>query len=125
MHAGRLYVTLFAGFPYLAGAGRVVSLSSSEAETSARIEAVDLNAPIDVAFDADDRMLVLEHGTYNPSASWNPLSGRLLRINRKTGERQVLVDGLTRPVGLLSLDGGQLVVSQLDGKLVFLKPNQP
>jgi hypothetical protein len=124
-HDGRLYVTLFAGFPYLPGAGRVVSLSASEPETSARIEAVDLNAPIDVAFDGDGRMLVLEHGTYNPSTNWDLASGRLLRIDRTTGERQVVVEGLTRPVGILLLDGGQVVLSQLDGKLVFLKPKPP
>jgi hypothetical protein len=124
-HDGRLYITLFTGFPYVAGAGRVVSLSATTPEPSARIEAVRLNAPIDVAFDSDGRMLVLEHGTFEPSATWVPASGRLLRINRATGERQSLVDGLDRPVGLLLLDHGQMAVSGLHGELMFLKPKQP
>jgi hypothetical protein len=120
-HDGRLYISLFAGFPFIAGAGRVVSLSSSQPETSAKIEADGLNAPVDIAFDAEGQMLVLEHGTYDPSSTWVVGSGRLLRIDRKTGERQVLLSGLTRPVGLLVLSDAELVVSQLDGTLIFLK----
>jgi hypothetical protein len=119
-HDGRLYITLFTGFPYVAGAGRVVSLSATIPEASARIEAVGLNAPIDVAFDSDGQMLVLEHGTFDPSATWVPMSGRLLRINRMTGERQPLLDRLNRPVGLLLLDNGQMV-SGLNGELIFLR----
>ena len=48
---GRIYVSLFAGFPYIAGSGRVVSLPEAEGSAPARIEAGDLNAPVDVAFD--------------------------------------------------------------------------
>lgn len=118
---GRLYVSLFAGFPYLAGAGRVVSLPSAGEATSAQIEAVDLNAPVDVAFDAGGRMLVLEHGTYDSSGAWVNGSGRLLRIDHASGTPQVLLGGLTRPTAILVFDARQIVVSQLDGSLIFLK----
>ena len=70
-------------------------------------------------------MLVLEHGTYDPSASWVAGSGRLTRIDRKTGERQVLLGGLTRPVGLLVLSDTELVVSELGGRLIWLKREAP
>ena len=121
-HNGRLFVTLFAGFPYVAGSGRVVSLSGGEPEKSAQIEAVDLNCPIDVAFDTSGRMLVLEHGTFNAKTGWNPETGRLLRIDHATGKRETLVDHLMRPVGMLLLEGGRIAISELDGKLILLKP---
>lgn len=120
-HDGRLYVSLFAGFPYLAGAGRVVSLPSVGEATSARIEAVNLNAPLDVAFDADGRMLVLEHGAFDKSGAWIKGSGRLLLIDHASATPQVILGGLTRPAGMLVFDARQIVVSQLDGTLIFLK----
>jgi hypothetical protein len=120
---GRLYVSLFAGFPYIAGSGRVVSLPDAEASASARIEAAGLNAPVDVAFDLQGNMLVLEHGTYNQSGGWASESGRVISIDLVSGERRVLVEGLTRPVGLLVFDADQIIVSQLDGSLIFLKRN--
>ena len=122
---GRIYLSLFAGFPYIAGSGRVVSLPAAEEAPSARIEARDLNAPVDVAFDPNGRLLVLEHGAYDQSAGWASGSGRLLSIELASGERHVLVDGLTRPVGLLVFDADQIVVSQLDGSLIFLKRKAP
>ena len=124
-HDDRLYVSLFGGFPFIAGAGKVVSLAENEDTPSAKIEAEGLNAPTDLAFDSGGGMLVLEHGTYDASASWIAGSGRLIRIDRKTGGRQVLLSGLTRPVGLLVFSDTELVVSQLDGLLVFLKRKAP
>lgn len=122
---GRIYVSLFAGFPYIAGSGLVVSLPDAEDAASARIEARDLNAPVDVAFDPGGRLLVLEHGAYAQSAGWSSGSGRLLSIELGSGERDVIVDGLTRPVGLLVFGADQIVVSQLDGSLIFLKRKAP
>jgi sugar lactone lactonase YvrE len=122
---GRIYLSLFAGFPYIAGSGRVVSLPAAEEAQSARIEALDLNAPVDVAFDPNGRLLVLEHGAYDQAAGWAPGSGRLLAIELASGDRQVLVDGLTQPVGVLVFDANQIVVSQLDGNLIFLKGKAP
>jgi hypothetical protein len=122
---GRIYLSLFAGFPYIAGSGRIVSLPAAEEATSARIEALDLNMPVDVAFDPNGRLLVLEHGAYDQSAGWAPGSGRLLAIELASGERHVLVEGLTQPVGVLVFDANQIVVSQLDGNLIFLRRKAP
>jgi hypothetical protein len=122
---GRIYVSLFAGFPYIAGSGRVVSLPYAEEVRSARIEARDLNAPVDVAFDSLGHLLVLEHGAYDQSAGWGSGSGRLLSIEPTSGERHVIVDGLTRPVGLLVFDADEIVISQLNGSLIFLKRKAP
>jgi len=120
---GRLYVSLFGGFPFLAGSGRVVSLPEAGIAESARVEAVDLNAPVDVVFDPNGDMLVLEHGLFDPSSAWVSGSGRLLRIKPSTGAREVILDGLTRPVAVLIWDDRQLIVSELGGSLYFLTRN--
>src|SRR6185503_13163119 len=69
VHDGRLYVSLFGGFPFLPGSGRVVSLPDKGAPATARIEATDLNAPCDVAFEGF-HMLVLEHGEFEQAGGW-------------------------------------------------------
>jgi hypothetical protein len=124
-HGGRLYVSLFGGFPFVAGSGRIVSLPQAGQASNAHIEAVGINAPVDVVFDAKGEMLVLEHGTFDQSGGWASGSGTLLELDLVSGKRLVLLDGLTRPVDVLPLDNGSIVVSQLDGKLVFLKQAGP
>jgi hypothetical protein len=121
-HGGRLYVSLFGGFPFLAGSGRIVSLPEAGVAPSAQVEAGDLNAPVDVAFDGSGDMLVVEHGTFDQAGGWAPGSGRLLRIS-SAGARQSILDGLTRPVSVLVWDDRHLVVSELGGSLYFLTRN--
>ena len=120
-HGGRLYVSLLGGFPFVAGSGRIVSLPEAGTPSAARIEAVDLNAPVDIAFNSRGEMLVLEHGTFDQLGKWNPGSGRLVVINPTTNRRSVILAELTRPVAVLPFDDANIVVSQLDGTLVFLK----
>jgi sugar lactone lactonase YvrE len=119
-HGGRLHVSLFGGFPFLASSGRIVSLPEAGAATTARIEAADLNAPVDVVFDDEGGMLVLEHGLFEPSGIWVAGSGRLLAIAPSTGARRVLLDDLTRPVSVLVWDERTLIVSDLGGNLSIL-----
>ncbi|WP_373414354.1 ScyD/ScyE family protein [Ensifer aridi] len=116
---GRLYITLFGGFPFLPGAGKVVSVPAAGGPSAPRLEAEELNAPVAVAFDHNGAMLVLEHGTYDQSHGFAKGSGRLLRFGE--GDREVILDGLTRPVSVLVWDGRQLVVSDLGGSLHFLR----
>jgi hypothetical protein len=120
VRGGLLYVSLFGGFPFLSGSGRIVSLPDSLTATAARIEAGNLNAPVDVAFEGPHGMLVLEHGVFTQATGWTTGSGRLLRIDLQTGKRDVLLDGLTRPVSVLVFDPRQIVVSDLEGNLHFL-----
>jgi signal peptidase I len=117
---GRLYITLFGGFPYLKGAGKVVSVPEAGGQSKPRIEAEGLNAPVAVAFDREGAMLVLEHGIYEQKQGFAKGSGRLLQFGEK-GERKVILDGLTRPVSVLVWDGRQLVISDLGGNLHFLR----
>jgi hypothetical protein len=118
---GRLYVSLFGGFPFMTGAGRVVSLPEVAGAPTARIEAVGLNAPVRVAFDQSGNLLVLEHGTYEQSTGFASGSGRLLSIDLTSSRRQVLLDGLTRPAGLEVLTEDEIIIAQLDGTLIVLK----
>ncbi len=123
-HDGRIYVSLFAGFPFLSGAGKIISIPQSGEAPTARVEREGLNAPVDVGFDADGRMLVLEHGTYDQAVGFAPGSGRLISIDAGKSPELVL-GGLTRPVSLAVLGQGSIVVCGLDGTVVFVAPSGP
>jgi hypothetical protein len=116
---GRLYVALFGGFPFLAGAGRVVSVATT-GDPAPRVEADRLNAPVALAFDFDGSLLVLEHGTYDQSIGFVEGSGRLLAVDRAGTISHVLLDRLTRPADVLVWAPGEYVVSDLGGHLHFL-----
>jgi hypothetical protein len=115
---GRLYVSLFGGFPYVAGGGAVVSIAA--AGGGQRTEADKLETPVGVAFDGLGRMVVLEHGRFDQASGFVPGSGRLIRIDPRSGVRETLVGGLTRPAAVLALDGTHFVISELGGALVYL-----
>lgn len=118
-HDGRLFVSLFGGFPYVESGGAIVSLGKAGGDAAARLEVDGLNAPVGVAFDRDGRLLVLEHGRFDMAAGFVPGSGRLLAVDA-AGTRTVLVEGLTRPSALLVLTDGRIVVAELGGALIFL-----
>ncbi|MDL2409865.1 ScyD/ScyE family protein [Rhizobium calliandrae] len=117
---GRLYVALFGGFPFLAGGGKVVSLQEADDAPKPQPEVEGLNAPVGVAFDSDGGMLVLEHGTFDQKEGFQKGSGRLLKLDKATGDRKIILDGLTRPVSVLVWDERRIVVSELGGNLYFL-----
>jgi len=117
----RVYVALFGGFPYIAGGGVVVSLPKSAPAPRARREVVGLEAPVDIAFADDGRLLVLEMGRYDLAAGFVAGSGRLQAIELATGERQVLLQGLGLPVTVEPLAVG-FAVAQMAGGVVHLRP---
>jgi hypothetical protein len=117
---GKLHVSLFGGFPYIVGGGALVSLDKSKANTEARLEVGGLDTPVGLAFDNDGRILILQHGRFDQATGFVPGSGLLLSVDLGTGDRKVLASGLTRPVSVLVLDDGKVVITQLDGALIFL-----
>lgn len=121
--ADRVYVALFGGFPYIAGGGLVVSLSKAAPAPRARREVVGLEAPVDIAFADDGRLLVLELGRYDLAAGFVAGTGRLQAIDLATGERQVLLHGLGLPVTVEPLADG-FAVAQLVGGVVRLRPRR-
>jgi hypothetical protein len=120
-HGDRIYVSLFGGFPFIAGSGQIISLPEDDNSPPMRIEAAHFNAPVDVTFDTSGHMMVLEHGIYEEAAGFLPGSGRLLQVDLVTGRAEPIAEGLTRPVAVLALDENTIVVSALDGTLTFLK----
>ncbi|MBB4187722.1 hypothetical protein GGE07_004391 [Sinorhizobium terangae] len=117
---GRIHVALFGGFPFLDGAGKVVSAPETGGAASPRVDIEGLNAPVAIAFETDGGMLVLEHGRYEQKEGFLKGSGRLLKLDKTTGTRQTVLEGLTRPVAVLVWDERRLVVSELAGNLHFL-----
>jgi hypothetical protein len=115
----RLHVSLFGGFPFAEGTGRIVSMTLSGSDPKTEIS--ELNCPVDMAV-AGDRILVLEHGLFDQATGFKPGSGRLVAVDRKGGERSVVIDGLTRPVSFLLRENGEIVISELGDTLHFLKP---
>ncbi|WP_040678331.1 ScyD/ScyE family protein [Rhizobium mesoamericanum] len=120
LYGGRLYIALFGGFPFLAGAGRIVSIPEAGDQATPEIDVEALNAPLDIAFESSGEMLVLEHGTYDQKDGFRNESGRLLKFNKMMREPKVILEGLTRPVSVLVWDEQRIVVSALDGNLYIL-----
>jgi hypothetical protein len=120
LREGRLFIALFGGFPFLAGTGKIVSIPKAGGVQMPRLDVEGLNAPVSIAVDGNGDMLVLEHGTFDQKDGFRKGSGRLLQLEKMTGRRTVILDGLTRPVSVLVWDERRLVVSELDGNLHFL-----
>ena len=117
----RLYVSLFGGFPFISGAGRVVSIPKTGGEL--QIDASGLDAPVDIAWN-DGTLLILEHGTYDQSGGFVEGSGRLSAFDDMHGSTSILLDGLTRPSSVLLWDDDEIVISDLGGHLYFLTADE-
>jgi hypothetical protein len=116
----RVYVALFGGFPYIEGGGVVVSLPLEGRERQARREVGGLDTPIDLAFTADGRLLVLEMGIFDMDKGFRPGTGTLSAIDLATGAAELLLSGLGLPVTVLPLPGGGALVAQMAGGIVRL-----
>jgi hypothetical protein len=121
LRGDHLFVSLFSGFPYLDGGGRVVSLGKSGGDAEARTEIDGLNSPVDLGF-RDGRLLVLEHGRYLQGEGFLPGTGRLIGVDLETNGSEVLVDALTRPASFVVRENGGLIIAALDGTLTFVTP---
>ena len=121
---GRLFVSLFSGFPYLEAGGAVVSFNADSPTQAIRLEVGQMNMPVDIAFDGAGRLLVVEHGRFSQDTGFESGTGRLLEIDLETGERRDVVTGLTRPVSVLIRASGEIVVTGLDGSLVTVSPEK-
>jgi hypothetical protein len=119
---GRLYVSLFGGFPYIAGGGALVSLDKSGANTAAHLEIGGLDTPVGIAFESTGQILILQHGSFDQAKGFLPGSGLLISVDLRTGDREVVASGLNRPVSVVALDEGKIAISELDGALIFATP---
>lgn len=121
---GRVYVALFGGFPYVARGGVVVSLPAEGTAAGARREVADLDSPIDLAFAADGRLLVLEMGVFDLERGFLPGSGKLTAVDLASGASEVLASGLGLPVTVAPLPGGGALVAQMAGGILRVTRRQ-
>ena len=117
----RVYTALFGGFPFVDGGGLVVSVSVGGGDESARVEVPNLNAPTDVAFDEEGRLLVLEMGRFEVGQGFLAGTGALLRVDLESGAREPLVSGLDRPVTVLVRRGKPTIVVQMSGPVLRVR----
>ncbi len=117
---GRVFVALFGGFPYVEQGGAVVSLPLAGAAARSRLEVTRLNAPIDLAFAADGRLLVLEMGRFDLERGFVAGSGRLTAIDLASGAREILASALDLPVTVVPLPAGGAAIAQMAGGIIRL-----
>ncbi len=80
--------------------------------------------PVDIAFDAKGRLLALEMGRFDlASATFGPGTGRLSRLDLVRGRREVLLEGLSRPVTVVPVADGAYVIVQSSGAILRLEAN--
>ncbi|MGA7757372.1 MAG: ScyD/ScyE family protein [Ilumatobacteraceae bacterium] len=115
---GLLYVASFGQLPHPAGSGAVVAVDA----TGAHDVVVDgLTMAIDVSFDSDGAMYVLEYATPTDEPqgvdAYRDRSGRLVYVPAPfDGEQAVLLDDLDRPTAL-SVSGDDVLISVSAGEL--------
>ncbi|WP_412538109.1 ScyD/ScyE family protein [Longispora sp. K20-0274] len=103
---GAYYVAELSGFPYYTGEARIYRIRPGQAPT---IWATGFTNIVDIAFDAQGRMLVLElarNGLLDPDQT-----GRLVRIEDDGSRTDLVTTGLTNPGGLAVGPGNVVYVT--------------
>ena len=119
---GALYLGQLTGFPFPKGGASVYRMVPGQAPT---VFAEGFTNIIDIAFDNQGRLLVLEIAT-NSLLSGNP-TGALMRVNADGSKDTLLSDGLITPGGVGVADDGTIYVtnygtSATQGQVIRLNP---
>jgi hypothetical protein len=104
---GNFYIGNLGEFPQDAGTSKVWKVTPSG---NIKVDSVGYNLVLGLAFDARDRMYVLE--TSAPPAP-TPGTGRILRISPNGRTREVIADGLFFPTAMTFGPDGNLYVSNI------------
>jgi len=123
---GTIYVCIFSGFPYFKGSGKILKIKdkkiNKEKEVSVLLE--NLNAPIDVEVLNDGRLAILEMGSFDYEKEFAQNDGRLLIYNFKKKNLDVIIDNLDRPMTILQRLNGNIIVTELSGKIYNIYINK-
>lgn len=119
---GAAYVALFRCRSPTAGKGGIMRVMR---DGTYDLVATELSAPIDVAFDGQGAMLILEF-----AVDYAPESGRVVRVS-KDGSREVMLYGLSFPTGLAVDAAGGIYITEMvspsgqgvgSGRLLYVAP---
>lgn len=120
----RVFVALFGGFPYTAASGYVVSIGK-ENPADFRIEFRGLNAPIDLAFDEQGRLLILELGEFDlEEQRFRAGSGSLLSAELREHSIVKIKDGLNRPVTVVPISHQEFAIAEMDGRIILISTSR-
>lgn len=119
---GAFYVGELTGYPFPVGGARIYRVVPGEAP---QIYAEGFTNVIDIAFEADGSLLVLEI-TRHSLASGDP-TGALIRLRPNGSRRTLLSAGLNTPTAVLVAGDGALYISNCgtcagDGQVIRFKP---
>ena len=106
-HGDDLYVGNLGLFPITVGSSRIIKINPGGNTTTV---ATGLTAVLGVAFDEDDNLYALEMSTVDHNFPV-PGSGRVVRVNRRTGVLTEVVSGLFLPTAMTFGRDGSLYIS--------------
>jgi hypothetical protein len=120
------YVGELTGFPFLQGAANVYRLDPLTNEVS--IAYSGFTNIVDVTFDNEGNLFVLQISTNGLASPTGPGPGQLIKIEAGTGERTTIVsDGLNFPGKVVAAPDGSLYVSNMTtspsgGEVLHISP---
>lgn len=106
-HDDDLYIGNLGLFPITAGSSQIFTVSE---RGHARTIVTGLTAVLGLAFDEDDNLYALEMSTVDHNFPV-PGSGRVVRVNRRTGALTEVVTGLMLPTAMTFGPDGKLYIS--------------
>ncbi|NJD52871.1 MAG: ScyD/ScyE family protein [Candidatus Methanoperedens sp.] len=108
----KAYISVFTGFPFIAGLGRVIEVDIDTGEQKDFI--TQLNFPVDIEFDRDGNLYILEYtSSFDLTTGFQLNSGRILKSGQG-GSHEIIVDGINFPRDMVIDRDGMIYVSSLE-----------
>jgi len=112
VRGAKAYISLFTGFPFITGFGRVVEVDINTGKQRDYISG--LNFPVDVEFDLHGNLYILEYASsFDLSNGFQPNSGRIIRLSQG-GFLEVILEHVNFPRDMLIDKNGTIYVSCLE-----------
>ncbi len=112
MQGSKAYISLFTGWPFIAGFGRIIEVDINKGEQKEFV--TGLNFPVDVEFDQRGNLYILEYtSSFNPTTGFQLNSGRILRLEHG-GSFEIILDDINSPRDMVIDSNGTIYVSCLE-----------